>query len=155
MPPTAVDLLVAGITVPATAEPTTDGCGDPVTFAADHLVDGDDDTAWRMPGDGTGRSLTLDLEGERRVLSVGLVPGYDEVDACDGTDRFAQNRRIAEVTWEFDDGQRVRQRFISVATLQRVDVDATTRTIVVHIEGVTADHERDFTPVSEIAVRGI
>ena len=154
VPPTAVDLPIDEVAVPSTAEPTADGCGEPIGFAAGNLIDRADDTAWRMDGDGTGSSLTFTLEGPRRVLSVGLVPGFDQVDRCDGTDRFAQNRRVIDVTWEFDDGQRISQRLVDVATMQRVEVDAATRTIVLHIEGVTADPERDFTAISEVAVRG-
>ena len=154
-PPTAVDLMVDGVTVPSTSEPTSDACGEPVAFDASRLVDGADATAWRMDGDGTGKTLTLTFEGTRRVLSVGLIPGFDHVDPCDGTDRFAQNRRISQVTWEFDDGTRVTQDLIDLATMQRIDVDATTRKIVLHIDGVTADPERNFTPISEIAVRGV
>ena len=154
-PPTAVDLMVDQVAVPSTSEPTVDGCGEALSFGAGHLTDRADDTTWRMDGDGTGRTLTLALEGTRRVLSVGLVPGFDQVDRCDGTDRFAQNRHITEVSWEFDDGHRVTQRLIDVATMQRVEVDATTRTIVLHIEGVSADPERDFTAISELAVRGV
>ena len=154
-PPTAVDLVVAGVAVPSTSEPTSDGCGDPVTFDAAHLVDRADATAWRMDGDGTGATLTLTLEGNRRVLSVGLVPGFDRVDPCAGTDRFAQNRRVTQVTWEFDDGSRVTQDLANLATMQRIDVDATTRKIVLHIDDVTADPERNFTPISELAIRGV
>lgn len=153
--PTAVDLVVDSVAVPSTSEPTADGCGDPVSFEASHLVDRADATAWRMDGDGTGETLTLTLGGNRRVLSVGLVPGFDHVDPCDGTDRFAQNRRVTQVTWEFDDGTRVTQDLIDLATMQRIDVDATTKKIVLHIDGVTADPERNFTPISELAIRGV
>lgn len=154
-PPTAVDLLVDEITVPSTSEPTVDGCGDPLSFGARSMIDGEDDTTWRMDGDGTGITLVLELEGPRRVLSVGLTPGFDAVDACNGTDRFATNRRITHATWEFDDGSRFEQRFIDVASLQRIDVNALTTRIEVHIDGVSADPEADFTAVSELVVRGV
>jgi hypothetical protein len=38
--------------------------------------------------------------------------------------------------------------------VQTLDVDATTSTIEMRIDGVTSDPRRDFTVVSEIAVRG-
>lgn len=154
-PPTAIDLLVDEITVPATSSATVDGCGDPLSFGARSMIDGEDDTTWRMDGDGTGVTLVLQLEGPRRVLSVGLTPGFDAIDRCDGTDRFATNRRVTHATWEFDDGSRFEQRFIDVATLQRIDVDALTTRIEVHIDGVSADPEADFTAVSELVVRGV
>lgn len=154
-PPTAVDLLVDKLTVPEPSRSTVDGCGDPLDFGGGKMLDGIDRTTWRMDGDGTGEVLVFELEGARRVLSVGLIPGFDAVDACDGTDRFAANRRITDVTWEFDDGSRVKQRLIDVATMQRIDVDATTTRIKLHIDGVTANPADDFTAVSELVVRGV
>jgi len=153
-PLTDVDLLVDGIRAPRAAGKVVDDCGDPVSFGARRMIDGDESTAWRMRGDGTGRTVVLELEGPRRVHSVGLVPGYDAV-ACDGTDQFTASRRITEVTWEFDDGTRVRQDLIDLATLQRIDVDATTTRILLHIDGVTADPDQDYTALSELVVRGV
>jgi hypothetical protein len=154
-PPTAIDLLVDKVTVPSTSHATVDGCGDPLDFGARQMIDGIDRTTWRMDGDGTGETLVFELEGPRRVLSVGLVPGFDAVDPCDRTDRFVTGRRITDVTWEFDDGHRFKQRFIDVGTLQRIDVDATTTKIRLHIDGVTADPQDDYTAVSELVVRGV
>lgn len=154
-PPTAIDLLVDELTVPEPSSSTLDGCGDSLDFGGRNMIDGIDRTTWRMDGDGTGKTLVLQLEGTRRVLSVGLIPGFDAVDPCDGTDRFATNRRITDVTWEFDDGSRVEQRLIDVATVQRIDVDATTTRIKLHLDGVTANPEDDFTAVSELVVRGV
>jgi hypothetical protein len=154
-PLTDVDLLVDGIRAPRAAGKVLDDCGDPVSFGARRMVDGDEATAWRMRGDGTGRTVVLELEGPRRVHSVGLVPGFDGYDACDGRERFPANRRITEVTWEFDDGTRIHQDLMNVASLQRIDVDATTTRVRLHIDGVTADPDQDYTAISELVVRGV
>jgi hypothetical protein len=89
------------------------------------------------------------------VLSVGILPGYAKVDPCDGVDRFAQNRRPTTVTWTFDDGSTVTQQLVDTPEMQWIAVDATSSQVALHIDGVTADPERDFTAVSEVAVHGV
>jgi hypothetical protein len=155
LPPIPTDLAVNHVEVPATAPGSTDGCGKDVAFDATRMVDDQAETAWRMEGDGTGQTLTLSLGGSHRVVSVGMIPGYALVDPCDGTDRFAQNRRITKVTWQFDDGSApVVQDLRDAAEMQRVAVSAQATTVTVRIDGVTAEPERDFTAISEIDVRG-
>jgi hypothetical protein len=88
------------------------------------------------------------------VSTVGLLPGFDKVDACSGADRFAENRRPTSVTWRFDDGTEATQRLSDARQVQTLDVDATTSTIEMRIDGVTPAPRRDFTVVSEIAVLG-
>jgi hypothetical protein len=39
------------------------------------------------------------------------VPGYAKTDVKDGTDRYAQNRRISAVEYAFDDGRTFTQNF--------------------------------------------
>jgi hypothetical protein len=153
-PPTAVDLEVRDISAPTSSDPVDDGCGGTLSFGPGHLVDGADDSAWRMDGDGTGATLTLQMEGPRRVLSVGLVPGFDHVD-CHGTDRFPLGRRITEATWEFDDGSTASQDLMDVGTMQSIPVDVTTSSVRLHIDGVTADPTQDYTAISELGVRGV
>ena len=45
-------------------------------FVAANLLDGVRETSWRMPGDGTGASITFGFEGPVEVTQVGLVNGY-------------------------------------------------------------------------------
>lgn len=153
-PADPVDLEVTDVTAPATAPDGFDACQAATTFAAGNLVDGAADTAWRMPGDGSGQSVTITLSGEHQVLAVGLIPGYAKVDPCDGTDRFTQNRRPTRVTWRFDDGTEVTQPLQDAAEMQTIEVDATTRTIELSIDGVTPDPDRDFTAISELTIQG-
>jgi serine/threonine-protein kinase PknK len=153
-PPAPADLPVADVSASATAPDSTDGCGDPTDYGAANAVDGANDTGWAIEGDGTGESLTIQLDGEHQVSSVGLLPGFDKVDSCSGTDRFPENRRPTSVTWRFDDGTEVSQELGDAREVQTLDVDATTSTIEMRIDGVTSDPRRDFTVVSEIAVQG-
>jgi hypothetical protein len=155
LPPIPTDLAVAGVEVPATAPGSTDGCGKDVAFDGGRVADDQSETAWRMEGDGSGQTLTLSLGGVHRIVSVGMIPGYALTDPCDGTDRFAQNRRVTRVTWQFDDGSApVVQDLRDAREMQRVAVSAQATTVTVRIDGVTADPERDFTAISEIDVRG-
>jgi hypothetical protein len=153
-PPTPVALTVSSVSAPSTAPTGVDACQTPTAYDADHLTDGAGDTAWRMAGDATGQTLTLSLGAERRVLRVGLVPGYNKVDPCDGTDRWAQNRRPTLVTWLFDDGTDARQTLADTRDMQTLAVDARTSTIRLRIDGVTPSPERDFTAISEVSVQG-
>jgi hypothetical protein len=153
-PAAQVDLAVADVVAPADAPDGVDACGTPTIFHASNLVDGLVDTAWRTPGDATGSSITLSLGGAHRVRTLGIVSGYAKVDPCDGTDRFAQNRRPTSVTWRFDDGSEVVQPLDDAPDLQTVAVDVTTSSVEVVMGAVSADPVRDFTAVSEIVVRG-
>jgi hypothetical protein len=153
-PPDPVTLTIASVSAPSTAPSGVDACQTPTSYDAGHLTDGAGDTAWRMPGDATGQTLTLDLGAERRVLRVGLAPGYNKVDPCDGTDRWAQNRRPTTVTWVFSDGTEARQTLADTREMQTLAVDARTTTIGLRIDGTTAAPERDFTAISEVSVQG-
>jgi hypothetical protein len=153
-PPNPVALTIGSVSAPSTAPSGNDACQTPTSYDASNLTDRSEGTAWRMPGDATGQTLTLDLGGEHRILRVGLVPGYDKVDPCDGTDRWAQNRRPTTVTWLFDDGTQARQTLHDTRDMQTLAVDATTTTIGLRIDGTTAAPERDFTAISEVSVQG-
>jgi hypothetical protein len=153
-PPDPAPLPVQDVAASVAAPDSSDGCGGDTTYGAANAVDGERTTGWSIEGDGTGETLTLDLGGERRVRSVGLLPGYAKVDECTGVDRFPENRRPTAVTWTFDDGTEVSQPLEDAADLQAIEVDATTSTVEMRIDGVTADPRRDFTVVSEVAVEG-
>jgi serine/threonine-protein kinase PknK len=153
-PAEPTDLEVAEISASSTAPDSTDGCGDSTSYGASNAVDGADDSGWSVQGDGTGETLTIRLDGEHQVSSVGLLPGFDKVDPCSGSDRFVENRRPTSVTWRFDDGTEATQRLGDAREVQTLDVDATTSTIELRIDGVTDDPRRDFTVISEIAVQG-
>lgn len=82
-----------------------------VTYGPENAVDGLPNTAWRCNGDAVGQRLIISLPGRVTLTSIGLVPGYAKTDPYDGTDRYAQNRRVSAVEYTFDDGSTARQSF--------------------------------------------
>ena len=155
--PEEVSDVTAGATAeaPATAPPNEDVDGNPVTYDAVHMLDGDPSTAWRMPGDGTGAVLRFTLPAPTRLTSVGLVNGYAKVDG--DIDWYPRNRRVTAVTWAFDDGSTLRQDLIEGPSMQTVAADVVTTTVTLTLEEVSApggSGGRDFTPVSDVRLIG-
>jgi len=159
-PTTFVEARVrpAGVAVPATAETGKDDAGRPVGYGGENLFDGNPSTCWRMNGDGTGRTITIDLGRPTTVTAVGLVPGYAKTDPTTGVDRFGQNRRIVTVSWTTDVGATATQVLADSPTMQTVStassLSVATRYLRLTIGGVTADGGRDYTAISEIEVTG-
>ncbi|MEV5002968.1 NADase-type glycan-binding domain-containing protein [Nocardioides sp. LML1-1-1.1] len=157
-PDDVVDLTPdATAQVPTEAPPSRDRAGKQVRFVAANMWDGKPRTAWRMPGDGTGQTLTFDLGQDVVITEVGLINGYAKVD---GSDNWYQgNRRIRAVQWEFDDGTRVTQELADRREVQRAELGPiATRTVTVHLLVVTAPgkgpNSRDFTAISELQLLG-
>lgn len=157
-PDDVVDLAPdATVTVPAEAPPSRDRSGRPVTFVAANMADGKPRTAWRMPGDGTGETLTFDLGRDVVITEVGMINGYAKVDGADNW--YLGNRRVRAVQWEFDDGTRVTQELADRREMQRAELGPiATRTVTVHLLTVTAPgtgpNRRDFTAISELQLLG-
>ncbi len=86
-----------------------DATGATVSYAPMLAIDADVSTAWRCPGDGVGQVLTIDLGGATQISELGIVPGYAKTDPADGTDRYAENRRLTKVRWTFDGGVSLEQ----------------------------------------------
>jgi hypothetical protein len=141
-----------GVVVPDTAPPNQDVDGNPVRYDGQNLLDGDPETAWRMPGDGTGGEITVTLDAETRLRSVGIINGYAKTSDVDW---YHGNRRVLQVEWVFDDGTTVVQDLEDTTELQTVDVDATTTQVVVRLLEVSPPGKgrtaRDYTAISELA----
>jgi hypothetical protein len=149
--------LTAGATASAsaTAPDNKDAAGNPVSYTADNLVDGDPQTAWRVPGDGHGVTVTLTLPSSAHLTQVGLIPGYAKVDPSSGVNRFPENRRIRTVRWHFDDGTTVDQRFSDSPSMQRTAVDASTGSVTIEIlSSRPGDPDHDYVPISEVSLVG-
>jgi hypothetical protein len=152
----------ATVTVPATAEPSTDFDGNVVSFQAGNLLDGDSTTCWRMPGDGTGETITIELSTATRLTSVGLINGYAKTDLDDSgnpMDWYAGNRRVLAVQWAFDDGSAITQDLTETRRLQRMEIEpATTSTVELRLLTVTppgvGPASRDYTAISDLALVG-
>jgi hypothetical protein len=147
---------------PATAAPGTDFDGNVVRYDARNMLDGVPATTWRMPGDGSGETITVELAEETELTSVGLINGYAKT-GTDGSgtplDWYAGNRRILSVEWHFDDGSVVPQDLTETRRLQSVEIDpVTTSTVQLQLVTVTppgvGPSRRDYTAVSDLALVG-
>jgi hypothetical protein len=148
-----VPLAPVGVQASASAPTSQDAAGDPVTFAASNAVDGDPTTAWRVPGNGVGDYLVLTFDRLIHVEEIVMVPGYAKVDPVDGTDRFAQNRRVSSAEFEFSDGQVMAFGYADRPVPQSAPIGLETTEVTMRINSTTTA-QRDFTAVSELEVRG-
>lgn len=155
-PPIPVDGPIHPVDVAAdsNAEPSEDDSGNPVTYVAANLIDGDLTTCWRTNGAAIDVSIPFNLGGLSQVTAVGLVPGYAKVDPVTGKDRFTQNRRVLQVTWSADDGNAVSQDLTDSPVMQAIPVAWITTGVVMTIRQVTSPGDRDYTAVSEVAFTG-
>ena len=151
----------ATVSVPATAPPNQDLDGNQVRYEGRNMLDGVPETCWRMPGDGSGKSLLLALAEPTTLTSVGLVNGYAKIARDGGTsfDWYAGNRRVLAVEWVFDDGTVVRQDFERTRTMQSIDIDpVTTETVELRLLTVSSPGQgnsaRNYTAISEVSLLG-
>lgn len=153
---------LATASVPATAAPGTDFDGNVVRYEARNMLDGVPTTCWRMPGDGSGETITVELAEETRLRSVGLINGYAKTASDDSgrsLDWYAGNRRILGVEWVFDDGSVVAQELTETRRLQTIRIDpVTTSTVELRLTTVTAPgagpSRRNYTAISDMALVG-
>ena len=121
------------------------------------MLDGDPETAWRMDGDGTGKTITFTLEDPATISRLGLVNGYAKTDPKTGEDRYAQGRRITTVTWTVGK-QTFRQRLDdSDGTMQSIAVGPVQgQQITLRIDATTAPGDPNFdkTAISEVQILG-
>jgi hypothetical protein len=134
----------------ATAQDSVDGAGDPVSFAAEQLIDDDPTTAWRVPGDGVGQSIVFTLPGRTHLHQIAVIPGYAKRDPVTGEDRFSQNRRVRRLAVTLDDRSGSLDLDPDSPALQKFEVDSVTSTVTIQIESTTAPAPRDFAAMSEV-----
>ncbi|MDO9496993.1 MAG: discoidin domain-containing protein, partial [Nocardioides sp.] len=131
----------ANASVPRTAPPNTDVNGNLVRYEARNMLDGVPTTCWRMPGDGSGSTITVTLAEPTTLSEVGIVNGYAKTSDDGGSifDWYRGNRRVLAVEWSFDDGTVVSQSLQEVRRLQTVDVgEVTTSTVTLRLVTVSA-----------------
>jgi hypothetical protein len=140
----------------ATAGPSVEGdLRSPVTYEAEHVIDGKANTAWRVGGDGIGQTLTFRFNRKVHLSKIGLIPGYAKTDPFNGANRFWENRRVSTGTYTFDNGASVDVRFRDTPDMQRFDVNADTTSVELKITGSTPEKtKRDFTAISEVEFDG-
>ncbi|EFO79060.1 serine/threonine protein kinase [Oscillochloris trichoides DG-6] len=136
-----------------------DAAGNPISYSPWNVVDGYADTAWRVPGDGIGQGLQLELGAPMLISEVQVIPGYAKVDPTDGTNRFWQNRRVVTVSLEFSDGSSIAATFADDPSLQSIRLpkpvlSSYVRLVILETTAVPPEGGRDFTPISEIVIMG-
>ena len=146
--------VTATVQASSATGPAQNGCGQTTTYDPANVLDGNNATAWRTAGDGTGQSLQFTLPGNTHLVQVGLIPGYDKIDDCSGADRFAQMRKITGVKWTFADGTSVTQSFTPDRTMQTINVNVVTTSVLLEITGTTGANGLDYTPISEVSLIG-
>ncbi len=150
-------VAVSAVRASAARPDGIDSCGQPTSYAANNVLDGQLATAWMTQGDGAGQFLEFDIAPGAQLTHVGLVPGYAKQDPCSGSDRFHDMRRIVQVRWSFDGGASVTQSLdpdsATMQTLQlAAPVNATTvrLTILGTTDPGTAGF--DYSPISEVTL---
>jgi hypothetical protein len=149
-----VALHPAGVEASATAAPSTDASGNPVTFDAGNVVDGDRTTAWRVDGDGVGATLTFTFDRPVHLTAIGVVPGYAKVDPANQVNRFFQNRRVTAARYSASSGWAVDVTFSDEATMQVLRVSTDASSVEIEITGSSPNADRDFTAISEVGFAG-
>ncbi|MGD9959648.1 NADase-type glycan-binding domain-containing protein [Nocardioides sp.] len=146
---------------PITAPPNLDVRGNRVRYDAANMLDQIASTAWRMPGDGTGRTLTFTLPSESVLTRVGLINGYAKLDRAPRgrpINWYERNRRITAVRWLFDDGSTVDQQLEDTRRMQTLKIEPTRTTRVrlrlLEVTAPASSNGRDYTPISEVTLIG-
>jgi len=117
-----------------TAAEAEDACGNTITYEPENAVDGSPTTAWKVGGTGVEEWIELKYDKPIEVSRVGIIPGYDKIDPCDGTDRFNQYYVIKRARIELSDGSSVEKTFQKEPQMQFVDVpDAETSSVRVTV----------------------
>jgi hypothetical protein len=139
-----------------------DGCGNPTSYAPELIADGNQATAWRVPGDGVGESVRLDLLGPFTVTEVRILAGYAKNDPCaQNVDRWPQGYRASVIDLVFSDGTSERRELADVRELQSLPLSrpVTTESVMVMIvqtRGPTASGApRPYAAISEVQVIGV
>lgn len=141
------------------APDATDGAGRPVSYVAEHLIDGKLNTAWRCNGNGIGQLVTFTLPAGTSIAEVGLVNGYTKVDPASGARRYGEYRRITQVTWTFANGLSFQQSLTDGAkTVQKLSIpaqagDTVTLTINASTQPGSRSRGRDAVLISEVSFR--
>ena len=147
------DVRNAVVSASKTARDGVDAAGAPVSYAPGNLIDGDIATAWRTPGRGVGRIVTLTFKDTCRLLRMDIVNGYEKVDERSRIDRWRQNRRVSVAVVRFDDGSKLKVRLKSNKRgWQKIELPpAAVRSLRIEIvESRRSKSTRDYTAISEI-----
>jgi hypothetical protein len=138
------------------SSPSVDAGGNPTNYAPANVLDGQQDTAWRCDGDGSGVQFEIDLNHSATVNRIGIIPGLAKTDPYDNTDRYLQGRRISAVRYTLD-GASYEQRLDTDPnnrSLQSVAISATstTRILITILSSVPGSPVGDLPPTDKVAI---
>lgn len=162
-PPTEPEDVTDGVDAsgPRPVQPGQALDGSTVRYPASNMLDDDDTTAYRIPGNARGDEIVFRLPEKTEITEVGLVNGYAKRDTAGNrtVDWYAKNRKVMRVEWVFDDGTTVTQELRRTTDLQVVSVDAaSTRTIRMRILSVSPPGPgplgKNVTAISTVRFRG-
>ena len=143
-----------------TADSSNDAAGNPVSYNAINLTDGDPSTAWRKAtGEWSADDyILITFDHPVMLTQVGLIPGYAKIDPKTGTDRFLQNHRLQYVTWALSDGSTWEQEFVDEPTMQTIPVAGTVTWVRVGSLSTRSDEQpaatRDYLAISDVSLIG-
>jgi hypothetical protein len=128
------------------------------TYEADKAVDGIDETAWRVNGDGVGAWIKLSYPEEVSVNQIGIIPRHDKIDPAGfGTDYFALLHVVRRASFEFSDGTTVPKQFTRDRNMQWLQLDppVTTKSIRIEIQATYPPDKTGRPPGGETAISEI
>ncbi|MEV0297703.1 discoidin domain-containing protein [Nocardia sp. NPDC050710] len=104
-----------------------------------------------------GQILTIDLGKSQQIDSIGIVPGWDHIDA-DGQDQWTKYRTVRRVSYQFDDSaattytqQTMDQRTLVVT---KIDPPVTASKIVLTVLESKGAPSINTTAISSIVITG-
>jgi hypothetical protein len=125
----------------------------------ENVSDGRKDTAWVLPDDATGESVTLDFDGNYAISAIQVLPGIDRVDPRSGKNIFPLTRHLRRVRFEFSDGSTVETTFEDRPELQTVTIPSVVasavKMVILETSAPAGPARGDFTPIGEIVVLGL
>lgn len=123
------------------------------SYGAERAGDRANETAWCTAEDGSGATITASFDAPTAITVVGLIAGYDKVDAASGRDRWDENRHPVSITWSFDDGTTFNVVLTGERTMQyqAFGEPIVTNNVTLTIESTSGIGD---TCVSEIELRG-
>lgn len=148
------------VDAPTPAKNGEDGAGRTTTYYASNMFDGTPTTAWRVPGDGSGDTITMRWDQPVTICTVGLINGYAKTDRTDGNDRYFEARKITSATWTAGSTTVADQNSLSTGdrTVQTtaLQTPVTTSELTLRINDTSRPgrSSRDYTTISEIEVVG-
>ncbi len=153
----ATPVTISAVTATCTSGPGVDSAGNPFTYDASNAVDSRVDTAWRCDGVGTGVRLLVTFSQAAEISWIGVVPGFAKTDPYDGTDRYAQGRKISAARFVFDDGTYVDHTFDTESTSRAMQSVRFAPTTTAHVEMIVLASApgaptNGFTATDKIAV---